>query len=159
MIDNETIEYKVGSLLKRFNFIEKQISEILKRYIAPKTPEKTEFLLKNVFHNSIVNSASKMKLFFDLNKSNKWVMIEDEDLKRLLRLRNAITHGDTGSRNVTVDLGIPSEDQNHVRIYYHIESIKGNGQLETLESDKVFEELSNLLDDLEIKTKEVLEKI
>lgn len=157
--EKTTDEFKVGYMLKRFNYIEFVLNKILTNYIQPKDMGKTSFVRDYLLHNSIVNFASKVKLFIKLNDDNKWININQDKLNKLYKYRNAIAHSHTNKVNVLIDLGKVKNGIPESKTYYNVESMKANGQMEVIERAKLFQDFLDLINYTLEKFREAAKKI
>jgi len=83
----------IGIVISQFNAIELTMTKILSTYIQPKD-ERVNFVERNVFNNSIISFAGKIKLIAAFAKIENLRGIDTNTFHRLLAVRNAIAHND-----------------------------------------------------------------
>lgn len=139
--DEEQIK-RTGIVVEQFNEIENMVNTIIFDYITP-TIDAEQFVKTYLLDNSILSFASKIKLLQVIARNIKAKAIDRNKLHRLMAIRNAFAHNQVAHR-----IDIEHVENELPDIYYYIESIKGNGEMERFKRDNVFAEFGPLHNDL-----------
>ena len=149
-------EWKVlGAVLSRFNELERQLASIVSAYIAP-DPSKSQFVLRQLLHNSTVSFAAKVRLVLAITKDVHGPKLNRDNFHRILNVRNALAHGIgpmSFRKNVNALNSAPYGE------YLTVETLRGDGSVEERPTAQVTAEFIDLVAKLTAQLLQLNEKL
>lgn len=137
------------------NQIELYLKAIIEAYVAPRA-DREAFFRAYVLNNAIVSFSAKVKIVLAINRKECVVRLDSDALHKIMNLRNAFAHNDliSGIRVEDQPMGDDPPAESVV-----LESIKGNGKLETITRKDAFDQFQQAHAQVESSLREMLGKL
>ena len=144
---------RAGRIIDQCNELEDLMKAVIEAYVAP-SEESAGFFRACLLNNSIVSLGSKIKLIQVINKQRSLIKLDQNQLHRLIAIRNAFAHND-----LRTGLRFKVQDRDALIQYVVMESIKGDGSIQKVTRDEAAKEFAQVHKDVKSGLKAMLRKL